>query len=154
MGGRNRRIGRITRWATFPGVDSAPLDFTFSPGAVCAERRVVRSCTSRPRRPPSAGRGGRWRPEFVPSSRVARERRGRAGVAGLLAIAAVLALPLPALAQTEIPRGWDLIPSGLEAADQFRLLFISSTERYATSADIADYNKHVQNAAGAGHADG
>lgn len=66
----------------------------------------------------------------------------------------MLALPLPAQARTEVPRGWDLIPSGLEADDQFRLLFISSTERDATSADIADYNTHVQNAAGAGHADG
>ena len=157
----------MTRWATFPGVDSAPLDFTFSPGAVCAERRVVRSCTSRPRRASSAGRGGRRRLEFVPSSGAARERRGRAfgvclaligggraGVAGLLAIAAVLALLLPALARIEVPRGWDLIPSGLEAGDQFRLLFISSTERDATSADIADYNTHVQDAIGAGHADG
>ena len=53
---------------------------------------------------------------------------------------------LPALARTEVPP--------LEAADQFRLLFISSTERDATSADSADYNKHVQNADGAGHADG
>ena len=167
-GGRTQPENRrVTRWATFPGVDSATPDFTFSPGAVCAERRVVRSCTSRPRRPSSAGRGGRRRPEFVPSSGAARERRGRAfgvclaligggraGVAGLLAIAAVLALPLPALARIEVPRGWDLIPSGLEAGDQFRLLFISSTERDATSADIADYNTHVQDAIGAGHADG
>ena len=155
-GGRTQPENRrITRWATFPGVDSATLDFTFRSGAVCIERRVVRSCTSRPRRPSSAGRVGRWRPEFVPSSRAARERRGRAGVAGLLAIAAVLALPLPALARTDVLRGWDLIPSGLEAAaDQFRLLFISSTARDATSADSADYNKHVQNAAEAGHADG
>ena len=66
----------------------------------------------------------------------------------------MLALPLPALARTEAPRGWDLIPPGLEAADQFRLLFISSAERDATSADSADYNKHVENAGGAGHADG
>ena len=72
----------MTRWATFPGVDSATFDFTFSPGAVCAERRVVRSCTSRPRRPSSAGRGGRRRPEFVTSSGAARERRGRVGGRG------------------------------------------------------------------------
>ena len=157
MGGRNRENRRN------------PLgDFAFSPGAVCAERPVVRSCTSRPRRPSSAGRGGRRRLEFVLSSSAARERRGhavgvclalvgvgRAGVAGLLAIAAVLTLPLPALARTEVPRSWDLILPGLEAAgDQFRLLFSSSTERDATSADIADYNTHVQNDAGAGHADG
>ena len=162
-GRRQPENRRITHWATFPGVGSATLDFTFSPGAVCIERRVVRPGTSRPRRPSSAGRDGRRRLEFVPSSSAARERQGcavgvclalvGAGVAGLLAIAAVLALPLPVLAWAEVPRGGDLIPAGLEAAHQFRLLFISSTERDATSADIADYNTHVQNA-GAGHSDG
>lgn len=40
------------------------------------------------------------------------------------------------------------------AGDQFRLLFVSSTECDAVSADIADCNTHVQDAAGAGHADG
>ena len=47
---------------------------------------------------------------------------------------------------------WALLPPGLEVGDMFRLLFVSSTTRDATSTDIADYNSFVQNAAAAGHA--
>ena len=48
---------------------------------------------------------------------------------------------------------WGLIPAGLSEGDTFRLLFLSSTGRNATSSDIEDYNAFVQNRAAAGHAD-
>ena len=48
---------------------------------------------------------------------------------------------------------WGLIPSGLGAGAEFRLLFLSSTTRNATPTDIADYNTFVQDLAAAGHAD-
>ena len=50
-----------------------------------------------------------------------------------------------------VPSDWALRPSGVNAGDKFRLLFVTSGERNATSADIADYNRFVQNAAAAGH---
>ena len=48
-----------------------------------------------------------------------------------------------------VPADWPLIPSGanIQPGDTFRLLFMTSTRRDATSMDIADYNKHVQEAA-------
>ncbi len=54
-----------------------------------------------------------------------------------------------------VPNNWGLIPpaSDLETGDQFRLLFISSTKRNATSTDIADYNTWIQDVAAAGHDD-
>ncbi len=57
-----------------------------------------------------------------------------------------------AQAQTEVPADWPLIPSSLGAGDQFRLLIVTSTTRSATSADIGDYDTHVQSAVAAGHA--
>ena len=48
---------------------------------------------------------------------------------------------------------WSLTPDGLVAGDRFRLLFLSSTKRDATSSDISDYNTFIQNLAAAGHAD-
>ena len=54
---------------------------------------------------------------------------------------------------TEVPVDWSLIPAGLTVRDKFRLLFLSSTTRDATSTDIADYNTFVQGIAAAGHAD-
>ena len=56
-------------------------------------------------------------------------------------------------AAVSVPPNWGLIPSGLSTGDRFRLLFISSTKRDATSPDIADYNSFVQARAAAGHAD-
>ena len=50
-----------------------------------------------------------------------------------------------------VPPGWSLIPSGLGSGRYFRLLFVSSTGRDATSSDINDYNNHVIANAGAGH---
>ena len=53
----------------------------------------------------------------------------------------------------EVASGWSLAPSGLAAGEAFRLLFVSSGTRYATSTDIGDYNTFVQTAAAAGHTD-
>ena len=54
---------------------------------------------------------------------------------------------------TMVPEDWSLIPSGLSDGDQFRLMFLSSTKRNASSSDIADYNTFVQDRAAAGHSD-
>ena len=54
---------------------------------------------------------------------------------------------------TEVPADWSLTPTGLAAGDQFRLLFLSSTKRDGSAADIATYNTFVQARAAAGHAD-
>ena len=56
-------------------------------------------------------------------------------------------------AVTAVPADWSLIPDGLDAGDRFRLLFVSSATRDATSSSIEDYDTHVQNAAANGHAD-
>ena len=67
--------------------------------------------------------------------------------------AALLAMNQTARAQTDVPKTWSLIPSGLSVGDEFRLLFVSSTIRKATATAIATYNTHVQNAAAGGHTD-
>ena len=54
---------------------------------------------------------------------------------------------------TVVPSDWSLIPSGLGAGDEFRLLFLSSTKRSIRSTNISDYNTFVQNRAAAGHTD-
>ena len=54
---------------------------------------------------------------------------------------------------TEVPNNWSLKPTGLNAGAQFRLLFLSSTKRNASSTDIADYNTFIQTRAAAGHTD-
>ncbi len=57
----------------------------------------------------------------------------------------------PAWAQSpaaqSVPSDWALIPEGLEPGDSFRLIFVTSTTRDASSTDIADYNAHAQSAA-------
>ena len=53
----------------------------------------------------------------------------------------------------EVPTDWALKPSGLEAGDSFRLLFLSSTQRNAESTYIDVYNSFVQDLARAGHTD-
>ena len=50
-----------------------------------------------------------------------------------------------------VPADWQLTPAGINPGDRFRLMFISSTQRDATSANIADYNTNVQTAAKNGH---
>ena len=52
-----------------------------------------------------------------------------------------------------VPADWSLIPTGLSTGDKFRLLFLSSTKRNASSTDIADYNTFIQIRAAAGHTD-
>ena len=68
----------------------------------------------------------------------------------LLAATALLALAAPAQAQTEVPADWALKPADIGAGEQFRLMFVSSTTRDATSTDIADYNTFVSTRAAAG----
>ena len=51
-----------------------------------------------------------------------------------------------------VPASWPLVPTDLGAGDSFRLLFVSSTKLDARSAEIAGYDRHVQDAAGGGHA--
>ncbi len=47
-----------------------------------------------------------------------------------------------------MPSDWPLIPDGVGAGESFRLLFVTSTIHNASSSEIADYNAHVQAAAG------
>ena len=54
---------------------------------------------------------------------------------------------------TRVPVDWSLKPTGLAVGDQFRLLFLSSTKRNASSSAIADYNTFIQTRAAAGHTD-
>ena len=66
------------------------------------------------------------------------------------------AAPLPAAptacsAEVEVRSDWALKPSGVAAGGKFRLLFITSNGRRATSSNIADYNHDVQARAAAGH---
>ena len=70
----------------------------------------------------------------------------------LLATLAVLALGMPedATAQTEVPADWALKPADIDAGEQFRLMFITSTTRNPTSTDITDYNTFVSTRAAAG----
>ena len=54
---------------------------------------------------------------------------------------------------TPVPTTWGLVPSGLGDGDSFRLIFLSSGFRAASSSDIDVYNTFVQNQAAAGHED-
>ena len=57
------------------------------------------------------------------------------------------------LEPTEVPDTLSLIPSGMSVGDEFRLIFLSSTKRSATSSNIDAYNKFVQDLAANGHDD-
>ena len=59
--------------------------------------------------------------------------------------------PIVADTTRVVPSNWVLLPSGLSAGDEFRLLFVTSGGRNATSPDIAVYNQFVQDAAASGH---
>ena len=68
----------------------------------------------------------------------------------------VIETPLvrPATACTSeirVPEDWALKPSGVDAGDSFRLIFITSTTRNATATGIDAYNQFVQGRANAGH---
>ena len=75
----------------------------------------------------------------------------RAAASLMLVAAALLVVPTGASAQTEVPRSWPLIPSGLSDGDSFRLIFVTSTSRNATAFNIGVYNTFVQEQAAAGH---
>ena len=62
-------------------------------------------------------------------------------------------VPGPPTGLQGVPADWGLIPSGLGVGDSFRLVFISSTTRDASSSSIDDYNTFIQARAAAGHAD-
>ena len=65
-----------------------------------------------------------------------------------------VSLTLPDDGQTNhVPSNWSLKPNGLNAGDEFRLLFLSSTKRKATPSDIAVYNAWIQELVADGHAD-
>ena len=80
-----------------------------------------------------------------------------AGVLPTLAVLLALCFAAaPASAQqatTVVPNYWGLIPSGLGPGDEFRLLFVSSTDRNAVPTNIGTYNTWIQNLAANGHAD-
>ena len=50
-----------------------------------------------------------------------------------------------------VPPDWSLIPGGVLPGQQFRLIFLTSTTRDASSSDIDVYNSFIQNRAAAGH---
>ncbi|MCY4103019.1 MAG: hypothetical protein OXG55_07155, partial [bacterium] len=52
----------------------------------------------------------------------------------------------------EVPSSWVLRPAGAGAGEQFRLLFVTSAARNASSQVIADYDGFVRAAAAQGHA--
>ena len=68
-------------------------------------------------------------------------------------VPAVINASIVVPAATEVPADWSLKPTAVTAGTQFRLLFLSSTKRNATSTDIANYNTFIQGRAAAGHAD-
>ena len=80
-----------------------------------------------------------------------RSLAAQAACGVLVAIAALLALPQQTQAQTVVDRDWPLIPTGLSAGDQFRLIFLSSTKRNGSTTDIGTYNTFIQDLAAAGH---
>ena len=54
---------------------------------------------------------------------------------------------------TPVPFSWSLRPSNRGENDEFRLIFISSQGRNATSNSISTYNSWIQSQAASGHAD-
>ena len=78
-------------------------------------------------------------------------RAARYALSFMLSLSAAVVSSGEALAQTRVPSDWSLVPSGLDVGDQFRLLFVSSTTRNATSGTIGDYDSFIQNLVAAGH---
>ena len=85
--------------------------------------------------------------------------RNLAVLSALIALIATVyalgaATPQEALASSHVQyvySDWGPKPNGVSGGDQFRLIFLSSDKRKATSLDIADYNTFVQDLAAAGH---
>ena len=70
---------------------------------------------------------------------------------GLYGLSPLFASP-PADGVYTVPGDWALTPAAVGPGREFRLLFVTSTRRDATSTDIVDYNRHVRITAAAGHA--
>ena len=98
-----------------------------------------------------AHRSSLWR-RLRPRENAATLLRGARAAALALAALAVLAVGMPeyATAQTEVPADWALKPADIGAGEQFRLMFVTSTTRDATSTAITDYNTFVSTRALAG----
>ena len=135
-------------WLRRPGRPSSPPESSRSAGGGGSSRRPASSSGS------------------FGSSAALRLRRGLrpALAAALLALPLLAGLPTGAAAQTAVecttantdgsypvPNDWALKPSGLAAGAQFRLLFVTSTQRDGSATDIATYNTYVQTRAKAGH---
>ena len=81
-------------------------------------------------------------------------------LAALIALVATIyafgaTTPQDALASAHVeyvPLDWSLKPASIGPGERFRLIFLSSTKRNATSSNIETYNTFVQNRAAAGHA--
>ncbi|MDE0319961.1 MAG: hypothetical protein OXI97_08760, partial [Acidimicrobiaceae bacterium] len=50
-----------------------------------------------------------------------------------------------------VPADWPLLPAGVGPGDQFRLIFVTSSQRDATDAEIGAYDQFVRSAAAGGH---
>ena len=61
--------------------------------------------------------------------------------------------PRQSITATEVPATWSLKPTAINAGDQFRLIFLSSTKRNGSPSTISNYNIFVQGLAAAGHTD-
>ena len=70
------------------------------------------------------------------------------GVKHFYALSSVLEVGPPTVA---VSASWPLLPDGVGLGDRFRLIFLTSGTRDATSTDIADYNEFVQDLAAKGH---
>ncbi len=111
-----------------------PESSPFAPGGLAPDRAAATGAGH-------AGAFARLRPALF-----------RAAACLVVAAAALLALPGGASAQENPVRpSWSLTPSGLSDGDKFRLIFITSSGRNATSSDIGVYNTFVQDQAAAGH---
>ena len=62
------------------------------------------------------------------------------------------AAPVDSKRVVYVPNNWSLKPAGIGPGERFRLIFLSSTKRDATSTDIETYNTFVQDLAANGHA--
>ena len=156
-------VGGALRKAVFTsGSGSANLDFAYTVAAADFDADGVKVCSSRPF-DPACGRVQLDGGSILAASDSARSivaypaQADQSGhkvdgtpVTINPGLGPILRPGVPAMGI--VPADWALRPSGVDAGDQFRLLFVTSTMRDATSSDIADYNSFVQNAAAAGHA--
>ena len=69
-------------------------------------------------------------------------------------VSAVFEVQAPAVRIVDVPHDWALNPDGVEAGDEFRLLFVTADARDATSSDIGVYDAFVRASAAGGHSGG